>query len=107
MKKNCWEIKHCGRETGGAKAEKLGICPAVLDERLDGVHGGKNAGRACWVVAGTLCSGEVQGTFASKYSSCEKCDFYLLVQKEEFPRFTLCSALLARLKEGRGAKGSP
>jgi len=97
-KKNCWEFKKCGREPGGANAEKMGTCPTALDERLHGVHGGRNAGRACWVVAGTLCDGEVQGTFASKYGYCEKCDFYLLVQKEEFPRFVLCSSLLTMLR---------
>jgi hypothetical protein len=99
MKKNCWEVKGCGREPGGKNAGNMGVCPALLEERLDGIHGGKNAGRACWVVAGTFCEGEIQGTFASKFDACEKCDFYRLVQEEEFPAFTLCSALLTRLRK--------
>jgi hypothetical protein len=98
-KENCWEFKKCGREPGGANAEKMGTCPTTLDRRLHGVHEGTNAGRACWVIAGTLCDGEVQGTFANKYGYCEECDFYLLVQKEEFPRFVLCSSLLTMLQE--------
>lgn len=78
--------------------QELGICPAATEKRLDGVHGGKNAGRACWVVAGSLCKGEVQGTFASKYRECANCDFYKLVQREEYPKFVLSATLLARLK---------
>ena len=74
MKKklNCWEVKKCGRESGGAKSLELGICPSAIEKKLDGTHGGSNAGRACWVVAGTICSGVVEGTFANKYKDCEK-----------------------------------
>jgi hypothetical protein len=99
MKKNCWTFKQCGREPGGVNAEQMGVCPAALDERLDGVHGGQNAGRACWVIAGTFCEGEIQGTFAGKFGFCEKCEFYRRVQEEEFPGFILSSALLSRLLE--------
>ena len=58
MRQNCWEALDCGRQRGGRYAEELGMCPASQEVRLDGVHGGMNAGRACWVVAGTLCGGE-------------------------------------------------
>jgi hypothetical protein len=60
-KKNCWEVMKCGREPGGKNAEELGVCPASTDERLSGTHGGKHAGRACWVIAGTFCDSVVQG----------------------------------------------
>ena len=69
-KLNCWEYKNCGREPYGHNAKELGVCPAATESKLDGIHGGKNAGRTCWVVAGTLCRGVKQGTFAQKYSSC-------------------------------------
>ena len=99
MKKvNCWEYKKCGRETGGLRAQELGICPATQEPRLDGVHGGLYGGRSCWVLAGTLCSGQVQGTFAQKYKNCELCDFYKNVKQEEFPQFQLSALLLAKLK---------
>lgn len=98
-KKNCWEAKKCGREKGGAKAHELGICPVTIAVKLDGVHGGKNAGRACWVVAGSLCKGELQGTFAKKFENCEKCDFYLQVREEEYPRFVFSSVLLAKIRD--------
>jgi len=62
---NCWEFKQCGREAGGAKAKELGVCPAYPDH-----------GRHCATLAGTLCGGKVQGSFAQKISSCQQCQFY-------------------------------
>jgi hypothetical protein len=97
-KKNCWEAKKCGREAGGLKVHELGVCPVTTMEKLDGAHGGKNAGRACWVVAGSLCAGSVQGTFAKKFENCEKCDFYLSVRDEEKHTFIFSSTLLGRLR---------
>lgn len=99
---NCWEFKKCGREPGGAHVRDLGVCQAATEERLDGVHGGSYAGRSCWVVAGTLCGGQVQGTFAQKYKNCEICEFYRKVKEEEFPKFMLSAVLVRRL--GTGAK---
>ncbi len=96
-KLNCWEAKKCGREPGGERVHDLGICPAAEEKRLDGTHGGRNAGRSCWVLAGTLCGGAVQGTFAQKYKNCQVCDFYEQVRKEEFPSFKLSMELLKKL----------
>ena len=83
MKKNCWEHKNCGRQVNGAKASQLGVCPAAIDTKHDGVNGGKKAGRSCWKVAGTLCGGTVQGTWADKLGNCTACDFFKLVKAEE------------------------
>lgn len=62
---NCWEYKKCGREKGGVNSKALGVCPAYPDH-----------GKDCALIAGTLCGGEVQGSFARKYKDCAKCDFY-------------------------------
>jgi hypothetical protein len=97
-KKNCWEAKKCGREPGGAKAGEMGICPVTVERKLDGVHGGRCAGRACWVVAGSLCGGTVQGTFAAKLENCESREFYAAVREEELPSFQYSSTLLAKLR---------
>jgi hypothetical protein len=83
MPKNCWEYKGCGRQAGGTKAQELGVCPASIEQRAHQINHGTNAGRTCWAVAGTLCKGEKQGTFAQKVGNCSKCDFYLLVAAEE------------------------
>jgi hypothetical protein len=98
-KMDCWEFKKCGREPNGAREREFGTCPASVEARLHGVHGGTNAGRSCWVLAGTLCGGQVQGTFAQKYKSCKTCDFYAAVREEEFPHFLLSALLLRRLSQ--------
>ncbi|MHA1907984.1 MAG: two-CW domain-containing protein [Candidatus Thorarchaeota archaeon] len=82
-KQNCWQIKNCGREPDGARVADLGICIAATETSIDGQNGGKNGGRVCWAIAGTLCGGSVQGEFASKMDSCIVCDFYHNVSKEE------------------------
>jgi hypothetical protein len=97
-KLNCWEFKRCGRQPQGFHAHDLGVCPATLEQKLDGVHDGVNAGRACWAVAGTLCKGQLQGTFAQKFKNCKECDFYLKVQEEERMNFHLSAVLLSKLK---------
>ena len=66
---NCWEYNKCGKGPNGLNGEKTDICTAATEKRLDGVHGGTNAGRACWVVAGTLGRGKIQGVFVKKYTT--------------------------------------
>ena len=99
MKQNCWEFKKCGREPGGAKSKELGVCPAAAERRLNSLNSGKNGGRACWALTGTLCGGKVQGTFATKVGNCLQCEFYGLVAKEEGSAFQNSTAILARLSQ--------
>lgn len=80
---NCWEYKKCGREPGGAKAESEGICPAAAGKAFDTFNNGINAGRSCWLIAGTFCDQKVSGTFAEKIDTCKNCGFYRKVQEEE------------------------
>jgi diguanylate cyclase (GGDEF)-like protein len=51
----CWEEKNCSRKD----------CPSYF-----------NTDVRCWLVAGTMCGGKVQGEFAVKYKSCTECDVY-------------------------------
>jgi hypothetical protein len=51
----CWETMRCS-ETD---------CPAY-----------KNDCGRCWLIAGTMCGGEVQGKFAEKYYTCTDCEVY-------------------------------
>lgn len=96
-KLNCWEVKKCGREPGGEHVAELGICPAAVDRRLDGVHDGENGGRACWMIAGTFCQGQIQGLYAQKYRTCRECDFYQKVKVKEGEAFIPSTILLRRL----------
>jgi len=98
MKLNCWEFKKCGREIGGGNARVLGLCPAATFQPLHGVHGGMNGGRACWVVAGTLCDNKVQGTFAQKHRDCSSCDFHEMVMAEEGDNFLVTLDLLRKIQ---------
>jgi hypothetical protein len=82
-KQNCWEVKGCGRESGGQMSLELGVCPAAAEARTSGLNGGINGGRVCWMIAGTLCGGEVQGSFAAKLTNCQLCHFYNQVRREE------------------------
>ncbi len=98
MKENCWEFKKCGREINGVKTAELGVCPAATEKRLDNLNSGKNGGRTCWAIAGTLCGGSVQGVFASKLANCLTCDFFTLVGKEEGSNSVKTSEILKKLK---------
>ena len=89
----------CGRGPQGARTTSLGVCPAAKEKRLDTVHGGINSGRACWLVAGTLCGGTVQGSYARKDLACKRCDFYNRVLHEEGIGVEKNNALLSRLKD--------
>ncbi|MCI5120779.1 MAG: hypothetical protein D3908_06235 [Candidatus Electrothrix sp. AUS4] len=79
---NCWEVKKCGREPDGEKVPIYGVCPIATTTSLDGVNGGKNGGRCCWVFIPLLsniitkspgCSGGLL--------ECRKCDFYQSIRK--------------------------
>src|SRR5271165_6488776 len=48
---------------------------------------GTGGGRICWAVAGTLCGGKIQGTFAQKAVNCMACEFYRAVRREEGAAF--------------------
>lgn len=54
-KKWCWETLSCNKEGCPVRQQK--------DYR-------------CWLVAGTMCGGKVQGDFAKKFGSCMNCEVY-------------------------------
>jgi hypothetical protein len=104
-RENCWEFKGCGRECDGTRATEKGVCPAASAEVLHGINSGFNGGRACWAIAGTLCGDEVQGSFAMKFGSCLKCDFYRMVVKEEGRDIASARVIHDRLEtHGTGGK---
>jgi len=60
----CWNYNNCGHG-------KDSLCPA----------GDQKAGRSrsCWLVAKTLCGGEVHGKHTERIKSCEGCSFYIYI----------------------------
>ena len=83
VKLNCWEFKKCGREPEGAKIAEYDVCSAATETSANGINGGKNGGRICWAIAGTLSNEKIKGTFAKEKFSCLTCDFFKLVNGEE------------------------
>ncbi len=98
-KLNCWQHKKCGREPGGTNEKELGVCPAALPSEVDGSNQGDFEGRCCWLVAGTCCEGEVQGSYAKKLIHCLHCDFLKQVSKEEGRKFVMVPKVM--LKKGQ------
>jgi hypothetical protein len=80
---NCWEHIKCGREPGGKNVESEGLCPAAIQEKFNGINRGKNGGRFCWFVKETKCKGNTEINFIDSFEHCQKCEFFLLVQKQE------------------------
>ena len=99
LKLNCWEFMGCGLQNEGSvlNTNATDICPAYLEKKLDGIHGGNNAGRACWVVSHTMCSGRVQETYEKKFKACVICDFYRCVKEEEDNKFIISHVLKGML----------
>jgi signal transduction histidine kinase len=83
-KLNCWEFRDCERGPGTKN-----MCPAPADTTCDRANSGTNAGRICWCVGGTFCSGQPECDFAQNIDSCLSCKFFQYVQAEEGPRFQL------------------
>ncbi len=73
---------------------ELGLCPAAVESRLDGVNHGHNGGRACWAVEDTAC----YETIGAKFMDCLRCDFLLQVQEEERDTFQLMEGVRGRLR---------
>ena len=97
-KQNCWEFKKCGFEPHGSRAGEAEVCPAAIEAKADGIHGGKNGGRCCWAIARTLCGGRVQGSYATKQLNCMHCEFYQSVKREEGKDFLLVAEIQKKLE---------
>jgi len=53
------------------------------------MNDGTNAGRFCWAVRGTMCSGKIDGTYEDKLSYCSECSFFQRIKAEEGIHFQL------------------
>lgn len=96
-KMNCWDFRRCGRTPYDGPIDEKRICPASVEKRLDGIHGGKNAGRACWAVTGTMRGGKRQGSAYQKFRDCMKCPFYRALKREEGENYHDTLRLLCRV----------
>lgn len=86
LKRNCWEFMGC---------DKLD-CPARSSELYDGINNGKNAGRVCWAVVGTMCRDKTTKDLSAKYSDCMDCKFFDYVHHGEDRNFTIFEEVYKR-----------
>jgi chemotaxis signal transduction protein len=56
----CWKAKNCNKRN----------CPAYENQDL-----------SCWIISGTFCRDEIQGSFHEKIDACRQCDFYRLANE--------------------------
>jgi hypothetical protein len=80
---NCWDFKRCNRNMENKRVKELISCPVFTETRLNGINGGKNGGRSCWLIPGTLCGRRIQRSLISKSLTCKLCDFKSFVLREE------------------------
>jgi hypothetical protein len=73
------------------------MCPAYIETRLTGMHGGENGGRACWVTAGEICRRNMKKTRGTVLKTCQSCDFYKMVINEEGIEYVIPDEILRAL----------
>ena len=88
LNKNCWDIMKCDNKE----------CPAYGNLR-----------HRCWYTAGTLCPTCVEGEYAKKIISCQKCQVYRKCSGDEIQSLaesfdTMTQSLKARLLERQNAE---
>ncbi|MBI4682587.1 MAG: hypothetical protein HY757_05750 [Nitrospirae bacterium] len=82
-KYNCWEFMKCGKGPGTGNTKQSGICPVVDNTAANGLNGGVNGGRMCWLIAETKCCGEVKHSNQNRSDPCFSCEFRYKVMAEE------------------------
>lgn len=82
-KLNCWEFMKCGKEIGTDKNGKQDVCPIASEKSADGLNGGVNGGRICWVIADLCCEKSIQCSDKKRKDPCFSCEFRFKVMMEE------------------------
>ena len=81
-KMNCWEFMKCGRQAGGENADEQ-PCSIATENSADGLNGGINGGRMCWVISENCCEYTEKASNTQRRSSCFQCEFRYKVLIEE------------------------
>ncbi len=57
----CWDVLHCGKQE----------CPAF-----------EHSDARCWMISGTHCRDEIQGSYREKLQACSNCEVYRLAAQD-------------------------
>jgi hypothetical protein len=71
-KLNCWDLKKCCKETDNSN----NIFQVKKELNADGLNGGINGGRVCWIIMESHCKQKAQ-------NACFQCEFHYKVMAEE------------------------
>jgi len=71
------------KHSGNNGKKKCSECPVPSNANYNGINGGKNGGRVCWIILGTLCNENQQLVGTRQLEGCADCDFYRAVKEEE------------------------
>jgi len=74
-KLNCWDFKKCCKKTD-SRGNSNNLCPVKKELIANGLNGGINGGRICWVIMDSHCKKKPQ-------SACFQCEFRYKVMAEE------------------------
>jgi len=88
-KLNCWDFKKCCDKSLSNHASESILCPVKKEFNANGLNGGINGGRICWVIMDSHCKKKPQ-------SACFQCEFSYKVMAEE-GLFNNCNATGAYL----------
>jgi hypothetical protein len=75
-KLNCWDFKKCCDNLLSPHASEGIVCQVKKEFLANGLNGGINGGRLCWVIMDSHCRKKAQ-------TACFQCEFYSKVMAEE------------------------
>jgi hypothetical protein len=82
-KYNCWDFMKSGKGPSGNRSEKYDVCPIASESAANGLNGGENGGRICWIIAENGCKCNVKCSVRNIGHSCFQCEFRYKVMAEE------------------------
>jgi hypothetical protein len=72
---NCWDFKKCCKKKD-SRGNSNNLCPVKKEFNANGLNGGINGGRICWVIMDSHCKKKAQ-------TNCFQCEFHYKVMAEE------------------------
>lgn len=73
----------CGEGNGIYDAGHKSACPIANNKTANGLNGGVNGGRICWVIADSCCNEQIPCITNKRKDPCFSCEFRYKVMNEE------------------------